>query len=99
MQVMSRLASCPLLALVLLACQSPTSPTPKVEKNERLAAPAPTEATATAKNLAPAGFDESAPQVGEPAPDFELKSIDDETVHLQAIAGKGPTVLVFGSYS
>ena len=98
MRVMSRLASCPLLALVLLACQSPTSPTPKVGKTENIATPASAKA-ATAKNSAPAGFDESAPRVGEPAPDFELKSIDNETVHLQAIAAKGPTVLVFGSYS
>lgn len=99
MRTMSRLGSLPLLALILLACQSPTSPAPKVEEVEEAATPTPTEVPVAAEDLAPTGFVESAPRVGEPAPDFELKSITGDTVHLQAIAAKSPTVLVFGSYS
>ncbi len=99
MRAMSRLASISLLALVLLACQSPTSAAPRTEE---AATPTPAETitpTATGEKLAPTGFTESAPRRGEPAPDFELTSITGDTVHLQAIAAKGPTVLVFGSYS
>jgi len=93
---MSRLVSLPLVALIVLACQSPTSPTQKVGE---AATPTPAEAAVAAKTSIPGGFGESAPRVGESAPDFELKSITGDAVHLQAIAAKGPTVLVFGSYS
>ena len=46
----------------------------------------------------------SAPAVGSPAPDFELKRLDEkgalteETVRLSALRGR-PVALVFGSYT
>jgi hypothetical protein len=44
-------------------------------------------------------YDETAPQQFESAPDFELISIDGETVKLQDILGERPVVVQLGSYS
>jgi hypothetical protein len=41
-----------------------------------------------------------APRVGDPAPDFELRSIDGgEMVRLSAFQGSLPVVLIFGSWT
>ena len=40
------------------------------------------------------------PKVGEPAPDFELKTLDGkETIKLSQFKGSRPVVLIFGSYT
>jgi peroxiredoxin len=44
-------------------------------------------------------FDWSAPQVGAPAPLFELQAIDGTRVRLQDLLGDKPTVLQLGSHS
>lgn len=41
-----------------------------------------------------------APQVGESAPDFSLKTLDGkQTISVSQFAGKMPVVLIFGSYT
>lgn len=41
-----------------------------------------------------------APRVGEPAPDFSLKTLDgEETIALSNFRGDRPVVLIFGSYT
>lgn len=45
--------------------------------------------------------DDRAPKVGDKAPDFKLKTLDDpdKEVRLSEFAGKSPVVLIFGSYT
>jgi hypothetical protein len=39
-------------------------------------------------------------KVGDPAPDFDLKRLDEKgTVKLSSFKGKEPVVLIFGSYT
>ncbi len=41
-----------------------------------------------------------APEVGDAAPDFSLKTLDGkETIRLSQFQGKQPVVLIFGSYT
>lgn len=43
---------------------------------------------------------DSAPRVGEPAPDLSLQTRDGaRTVELAALRGKRPVILIFGSYT
>ncbi|MBI3271434.1 MAG: hypothetical protein HYZ53_20760 [Planctomycetes bacterium] len=43
---------------------------------------------------------DKAPKLGEAAPDFTLRSLDDkQEVKLSKLVGKRPIVLVFGSYT
>jgi peroxiredoxin len=45
-------------------------------------------------------YDSLAPKAGGLAPDFELKSANDESsVRLSSFKGKRPVVLIFGSYT
>ena len=42
----------------------------------------------------------NAPEVGDPAPDFELRdSTGENPMHLSDYAGKKPVALVFGSFT
>ena len=44
--------------------------------------------------------DQAAPQVGQPAPLFKLKSLDGQAeTELAEFQGKRPVVLIFGSYT
>jgi len=38
-------------------------------------------------------------KIGEDAPDFTLKGLNDETVTLSSFEGKKPVFLIFGSYT
>jgi len=42
---------------------------------------------------------EGGPEVGEPAPPFELSSTSGTTIALDSFLGKKPVVLVFGSFT
>ena len=44
-------------------------------------------------------FAETAPVVGSAAPEFELADLAGEKVALASVIPRGPTVLVFGSYT
>lgn len=44
-------------------------------------------------------FDRIAPRVGDEAPDFNLRTAEGVRVRLSEAVGKGPVVLVFGSFS
>ena len=45
-------------------------------------------------------FDDAAPQVGDPAPDFELSDVNGKnTVALSQFRKKKPVALIFGSYT
>ncbi len=46
-----------------------------------------------------AHFEHQAPAVGEPAPTFELRGLDGETVRLEELLGDKPIVLQLGSHS
>jgi len=46
-----------------------------------------------------AEFPERDPKVGVMAPDFTLKTLDDETFTLSEAYEKGPVVIEFGSYT
>jgi len=44
--------------------------------------------------------EQTAPRVGDPAPDFSLRQLDAEgTVRLSDFHGKSPVALIFGSYT
>lgn len=46
-----------------------------------------------------AHFEELAPRVGEPAPEFELRDVDGEVVALSDLVGERPLVLQLGSHT
>ena len=44
-------------------------------------------------------YGEGGPEVGDPAPDFELPTTDAATLSLRSFRGSKPVALVFGSYT
>lgn len=45
-------------------------------------------------------YDQKAPKVGDPAPDFELRDINGESpIRLSSFQGKKPVILIFGSFT
>lgn len=53
----------------------------------------------TPRSLGEFVYGEGGPEVGEPAPDFELPTTDGARLSLASFRGKRPVVLVFGSFT